>query len=350
VVHPDDVAARARTGLPPGRRLPLCPLVHGAAQWVALQALLAGGTAILAADRHFVADDALALAAVTGAELLMVVGDATARPLADALAAHPDRYDLGALRVLSSSGAGLSPALAGRLRALLPGVAVLDTFGASETGGQGRLAPRSPDGGPPRLVADADTAVLDEDGRPVAPGGIGRLARRGAIPLGYHNDPAKTAATFPVIDGVRWAIPGDLARVEGDGTVTVLGRGSVCINTGGEKVHPEEVEAVLRGHPDVLDAVVVGVPDERYGARVAAVVAPRRADPGPSAGAGAPGDGATLVPALEAHTRARLSGYKVPRTWVLVDRCERLVSGKADYRWAAAVAAGHPGPEGSDPA
>jgi acyl-CoA synthetase (AMP-forming)/AMP-acid ligase II len=328
LVHPADIGERARRGLPPRRRLPLCPLVHGAAQWVVLQALLAGGTAILSTDRHFDASAAWSLAAAAGAELVMVVGDATAAPLADALAAEPDRWDLGALQVLSSSGAILSPAVEARIAGLLPDVRVLDTFGASETGGQGRLAPDRSGDGRPRLVADPRNAVFDDDGRRVEPGSgiVGRLARAGHIPLGYYNDEARTAATFPTIDGVRWSVPGDLAQVEADGAITVLGRGSVCINTGGEKVHPEEVEVALKAHPDVFDAVVVGVPDERFGSRVAAVVARRPA-------AGPPGretDGTVL----EEHLRARLAGYKVPRSWVFVDRCQRLVSGKPDYRWA----------------
>jgi 3-oxocholest-4-en-26-oate---CoA ligase len=335
----DDPAAigeRARRGLPPDRRLPLCPLVHGAAQWVLLQALLGGGTGILSADRHFSAAEALSLADSARAELLMVVGDATAGPLADALAAEPGRWDLPALQMVSSSGAILAPAVQRRLAEVLPGVKVLDTFGASETGGQGRLAPAG-DGGDrrPRLFADPHNAVLDDEGRRIEPGApeVGRLARSGHIPLGYYKDPVKTAATFITVDGVRWSVPGDLARVEADGTITVLGRGSVCINTGGEKVHPEEVEAVLKAHPGVADAVVVGVPDDRFGSRVAAVVARR---PGVSAGV----DEDRYASVLEAHVRDRLSGYKVPRSWAFVDACQRLVSGKPDYPWARQVVTG----------
>jgi 3-oxocholest-4-en-26-oate---CoA ligase len=337
---PSNIGDRARLGMPPHRRLPLCPLVHGAAQWVLLQALLGGGTAILSTDRHFSAPDALSLVEASRAELLMVVGDATAGPLADALAAEPDRWDLASLQMLSSSGAILAPAVQRRLADLLPAVKVLDTFGASETGGQGRLAPRGGDrsgDGQPRLMADPHNAVLDDEGRWIEPGSpaVGRLARRGHIPLGYYKDEAKTAATFLTIDGVRWSVPGDLARVEADGTITVLGRGSVCINTGGEKVHPEEVEAVLKGHPGVADAVVVGVPDERFGSRVAAVVAPRDEV-----------DDDRYASVLEGHVRDRLSGYKVPRTWVFVEACQRLVSGKPDYAWARQVVTGE-SPAGS---
>ena len=168
---------------------------------------------------------------------------------------------------------------------------------------------------------------MGSDLRPVGVGIVGRLARRGNIPLGYYRDVEKTAETFPIVDGVRWAVPGDHAVVEPDGSITLLGRGSVSINTGGEKVYPEEVESVLKAHADVFDAVVVGVPDDRWGERVIAVVQPRA------------GTRPTLD-ALQHHARTHLAGYKVPRAIVLVDAIERSPSGKPDYRWArAAVAA-----------
>jgi 3-oxocholest-4-en-26-oate---CoA ligase len=183
-------------------------------------------------------------------------------------------------------------------------------------------------GAHPRFTMGDETTVLDDDLRPVVPGSgvVGRLARRGRVPLGYHKDPVKTAATFPVVDGERWAVPGDLATVEEDGTITIFGRGSVSINTGGEKVHPEEVESALKGHPAVFDAVVVGVADERWGQRVAAVVQLREATPAPS------------IDELAAHARETLAGYKVPRSVVVVDEIVRSPSGKADYRWAKATA------------
>ncbi len=164
------------------------------------------------------------------------------------------------------------------------------------------------------------------------PGQVGRLARSGWIPLGYHNDPVRSAATFPVVDGVRWSVPGDLARLEADGTITLLGRGSTSINTGGEKVFPEEVENALKGHPAIFDALVVGVPDERFGERVVAVIAERGVD-GPDGSRGAPTDAD-----LEAHVRRHLAGYKVPKTFVRVAHCERLPTGKPDYRWARDIA------------
>jgi acyl-CoA synthetase (AMP-forming)/AMP-acid ligase II len=169
---------------------------------------------------------------------------------------------------------------------------------------------------------NAHTAVLDDEGL-VEPGSdrVGRVARRGHVPLRYHNDPEKTAKTFVEIDGERWAITGDDATVESDGTIRILGRGSQCINTGGEKVYPEEVEEPLRGHPEVEDALVVGVPDERWGERVVAVVQP-------ATGA------APSLEMLQKHVRESVAGYKVPRDLVVVDRIERSPAGKADYRWA----------------
>jgi 3-oxocholest-4-en-26-oate---CoA ligase len=171
--------------------------------------------------------------------------------------------------------------------------------------------------GPPRFNLNDETTVLDDDLRPTAVGVVGKLARRGRVPIGYYKDPVKTASTFPVVDGVRWSVPGDHARIEADGTITVLGRGSVSINTGGEKVYPEEVEAALKSHDDVFDAVVVGVPDERWGERVVAVVQPRA------------GAAVTLASAA-----GHLAPYKIPRGLVLVDAIVRSPSGKPDYRWA----------------
>lgn len=327
VVRAEDVVARALGHDPIRRRLPFCPLIHGGALWIVLQSLLSGGTAVLSTDPRLDGVAALDLLASERVDLTMVIGDAVARPIADALAATPGRWDLSSLQVVASGGAVLSTVVVDLLARHLPGTKVVDTFGASETGGQGRLR-RGSDGGPPRLDGDADNEVLDDELRPVAPGTVGRLARRGAIPLGYWGDPERTAATFPTVDGVRWSVPGDLARREADGSITVLGRGSTSINTGGEKVFPEEVESVLKGHPWVADALVVGVPDDRFGQAVAAVVALR---PGMT-----PDD--ALRVRLGDHARQHLAGYKVPRRWVVVDVCQRLATGKPDYAWARQVA------------
>jgi acyl-CoA synthetase (AMP-forming)/AMP-acid ligase II len=333
IAKPELIADSARNG--GGRTFPACPLMHGTAHWVAFWTFFAGGTVVLSSARRFEPADVLRVVADEQVSFLVIVGDAFARPLVDALAVRKgmggDAPDLSALTAILSGGAILSPSVKAALNEQLPATIVIDGFGASETGGQGRMvAAGETSDGPPRFAVDAQTTVLDDDGRPVEPGSgvVGRLARRGRIPLGYWNDAEKTARTFPTVDGVRWAVPGDLATLEADGTVTVFGRGSVSINTGGEKVFPEEVESALKAHPSVFDAVVVGVPDERWGERVAAVVQPR--------------DGADAsdldVDELAAHCRRHLAGYKVPRSLVLVEEVVRSPSGKPDYRWARARA------------
>jgi acyl-CoA synthetase (AMP-forming)/AMP-acid ligase II len=250
-----------------------------------------------------------------------------ARPLVDALDAVNGDADTSSLVVIASAGAVLSDTVKEGLARVLPETLILNNFGATETGHQGTMYPGSEGKGLLSFGSDGTTTVLGEDQRPVAAGSgiIGKLARRGHIPLGYYKDAAKTAATFVTVDGERWVIPGDLASIEGDGRITVFGRGSVCINTGGEKVFPEEVEAAIKAHPDVMDAVVVGVPDERWGQRVAAVVQTR--------------DGRDLTLAqIDAHCRTKIAGYKVPRQLRLVDEITRHPSGKPDYRWAATIA------------
>lgn len=324
---PELVAAAAGSG---GARCAVaCPLTHGTAQWTALTALLGGGTIILGRQPRLAPTRLWDDIEAERASRLVIVGDAFARPLVDALAAEPDRWDLNHLTVVVSGGAMLSPALRGALLEHLPWAAVVDGYGTSETGGQGRMTSWAGDdvAGRPRFTVAADTAVLDNDLRPVLAGSgeVGHLARRGHLPLGYHNDPDRTARTFRTAAGVRWAIPGDLATVERDGTVTLLGRGSQSINSGGEKVHPDEVEATIKAHPAVLDAVVVGVPDDRWGERVAAVVHTR---PGARLG----------LDELAEHCRRRLAAFKAPRQLVVVQEVRRRPSGKPDYRWAQAQA------------
>jgi acyl-CoA synthetase (AMP-forming)/AMP-acid ligase II len=301
--------------------------MHGLAQWTALTTLYTGGTLFLDGDLHFDAARALTFVADERIQLIQLVGDVLALRLADELRRHGDRYDLGELQMISSSGAVLSPSVQADLRELLPQTRVINRFGASETGPQGRVAHDKGEEAP-RLVADADTAVLDEDFCPVGPGETGLLARTGNIPLGYWGDPEKTARTFPVVDGVRWSVPGDRARVEEDGSIVVLGRGTVVINSGGEKIFPEEVETTLKAHPAVFDAIVVGVPDETYGQRVAAVVQLRDGADAPS------------LEDLQAHAREHIAGYKVPRQVTVVDAVHRTAVGKADYTWAKEIANG----------
>jgi 3-oxocholest-4-en-26-oate---CoA ligase len=259
---------------------------------------------------------------------LVIVGDAFARPLVEALDELDPAVDVSCCTVILSGGAILSPSVKTRLAEKMPASLVVDGYGSSESGGQGQSITSA--GATvhevPRFSVNAETTVLDDELRPAAVGVVGKLARRGRIPLGYYKDDEKTAATFPVVEGVRWSVPGDHARIEEDGTITLLGRGSVSINTGGEKVYPEEVEAALKGHPAVFDAVVVGVPDSRWGERVVAVVQPRDGTP-------------PQLDELDVHVREHVAGYKAPRDVVLVDEIVRSPSGKPDYRWAKATAA-----------
>jgi acyl-CoA synthetase (AMP-forming)/AMP-acid ligase II len=328
---PTDLARRAVTD-PPVRVMLLAGAMHHASgQWGMLSTLLMGARAVLWTGAGFDAHRAWGLVEEHRITNLAIVGDAMARPLTDALAAgraDGGRYDTSSVSVVGSGGAILSPAVQTELRALLPGIVLYDVMGSSESGlfAFQVLDPSDATAGiRPRFVLDANTTVVDDDGRPVSPGEEGRLAVRGRIPLGYRNAPERNARTFPVIDGVRYVVPGDHAILETAGTIRLLGRGSGCINTGGEKVYPEEVEAALKDHPEVFDAVVVGVPDLRLGERVAAVV---QARPGV----------APTADALVTHCRARLAGYKVPRSVCFVDEVVRHSSGKPDYRWAAEVA------------
>ena len=261
---------------------------------------------------------------------LVIVGDAMGRPLVEALEHLDPSVDVSCLKLLLSGGAILSPAVKRELAAKLSQTLVVDGIGSSETGGQGQMA-ASADGeipAQPRFVMGPENTVLTDDLQQAAVGVVGKLARRGRVPIGYYKDAEKTAATFPEVDGVRWSIPGDHARIEADGSITVLGRGSVSINTGGEKVYPEEVEGALKSHPDVFDAVVVGVPDARWGERVVAVVQTRE-------GARPDFDG------IDAHVRGHVAGYKAPRDVVFVDAVVRSPSGKPDYRWAKQTAMQH---------
>jgi fatty-acyl-CoA synthase len=303
------------------RSLIAAPIMHGAAQWGLLNVLYVGATSVLYSGRGFDPVEVWRLAEAERCMGISLVGDAMARPLADALADPANTFDVSSVKTIGSGGAVFSTAVKDQLRALLPGLNVADSYGASETGANGTS---SSGDDARRFTVSSETQVLGDDLRPVEPGAgtVGRVARTGHIPQGYYKDEAKTAATFVTDpDGVRWVVPGDFGTVEADGTIQLLGRGSQCINSGGEKIYPEEVEDALKGHPDVFDALVVGVPDDRFGERVAAVVAPR------------PGSTLTLED-LSAHCRQTIAGYKVPRQVTLVDAVKRSPAGKANYAWA----------------
>jgi 3-oxocholest-4-en-26-oate---CoA ligase len=323
---PEAIAERCVDGRT--RIVPACPFMHGTAHWMAFGALFTGGTVVVYENRHFDPLRLWQLVAREQANFLVIVGDAFARPLLDALGPpEGNGLDVSCCRVLLSGGAVLSPTVKEALVERLAGTLVVDGYGASETGGQGQSVTVAGGqiSGVPRFQMNDETTVLTDDFTPAPVGVVGKLVRRGHIPLGYYNDSEKTAATFPVIDGVRWSVPGDHARLDDDGMITLLGRGSVSINTGGEKVYPEEVEAALKSHAGVQDAIVVGVPDDRWGERVVAVVQPR-------------GDAKVSLDALQAHASAHVARYKVPRDVVVVPEIVRSPSGKPDYRWAREVA------------
>jgi acyl-CoA synthetase (AMP-forming)/AMP-acid ligase II len=332
-------AAARRSSL---RTLPAAPLMHGAAHWNAISAWISGGTVVLPHDpSRFDPADVLATCARERASALQIVGDPFARPLLDEVhraerAGEP--YDLSGLRFLLSGGAVLSAPVKAELREAIPGLRIVDVLGSSETG---RQAVGGDDGA--AFTPSAAATVLSEDrsrlldpvdADPAEQVGrdrhrdrhdIGWLAQRGRVPLGYLGDPEKTAATFPVIDGVRYAVAGDRVRWSAEGRIELLGRDSVTINTGGEKVYAEEVEQALTSHPAIHDAVVVGRPDPRWGQEVVAVAATRT-------GAEPPADDE-----LRTHCRTTLAGYKVPKAIFWVEQVHRFPTGKPDYAWARGV-------------
>ncbi|MDT5280122.1 MAG: 3-oxocholest-4-en-26-oate---CoA ligase [Mycobacterium sp.] len=318
--------AKAAAANPPMIRYPIPPMIHGATQSATWMSLFSGQTTVLAPE--FNADEVWRAIHGHKVNLLFFTGDAMARPLLDALQAAHDKgedYDLSSLFLLASTAALFSTSIKEKLLELLPNRVITDSIGSSETGfgGTSIVAKGEHHMGGPRVAIDHRTVVLDEDGNEVKPGsGVrGVIAKKGNIPVGYYKDEKKTAETFRTYNGVRYAIPGDYAEVEADGTVTMLGRGSFSINSGGEKIYPEEVEAALKGHPDVFDALVVGVPDPRFGQHVAAVLQARE------------GARPTLA-ALDAFVRREIAGYKVPRSLWFVDEVKRSPAGKPDYRWA----------------
>lgn len=322
----DLVAAAGRSRL---RAVPAPPLMHGAAHWNALSCWIAGGTIVIqdVVDR-FDAADVLDVVERRRATSLLIVGDSFALPLLEDLRRKP--RDLSSLRHLLSGGAVLSPHMKEALLEAIPGITIVDVLGSSESGRQAVANTREP-GETGGFRAESTATIVDEDRRglllpePGRTGEIGWLTQTGRVPLGYFGDESKTRATFPVIDGVRHVVAGDRARWRADGTIELLGRESVCINTGGEKVFAEEVEVALTSHPDVTDAIVCGRASERWGNEVVGVVSLR--------------DGATATDSeLIAHVKERLAAYKAPKSIVRVTRVERSPSGKPDYAWARRVA------------
>ncbi|WP_245005046.1 AMP-binding protein [Paraburkholderia sacchari] len=308
----------------------VAPMMHGAAMWLLMISLFAGHTIVVNDETGFDPAHIWDVVVRDGVNVVSVVGDAMALPLIQALEAEPARWDLRKLMVFGNGGAVFSDHLQARLKALVPHIALNNGLGSSEVGVVGGgVKPASGDG---FMVVPArpDLALVDESSRRLVSGAgaEGVLARTGHTPIGYYGDPQKSAEVFIDIDGTLWVLSGDRARLDEDGNFVMLGRGSQCINTGGEKVFPEEVEEAARRYAAVQDVLVVGMPDERWGQRVAAVI---ELSPG------------AVFDAKEFDSvcRARLSGYKMPRAVYLAERIRRSPAGKADYRWARDYAADH---------
>ena len=306
-------------GATPPVGLPAAPLMHGTGFVFAATILNRGGTVVTLPGMSFDVKQLLDTMSDEGVTDVCIVGDAFCRPIVDALDPEPDRWNLSRLKVVSSSGMAWSASVKERLLVHAPDALLIDFLNSSEASGMGRSLTSKRAAGGSRFQLGKNACVIDDEGRPLVKGSgeAGRLAVRGHLPLGYYKDPEKTAATFPVIDGVRYSIPGDLASVEDDGSITLLGRGSTCINTGGEKVFPEEVEEAIKSLAGVADALVIGVPHERFGQMVTAAV--EWAD-------GASPDEAALLE----HLRGMLAGHKIPRVIMPVESLDRGPNGKAD--------------------
>lgn len=330
-VAPADLrahSANVAAGLGRTVLIPCCPQMHGTGLFTTIAALAGGGCVATLSAPSFDSQELFDTIPQVGATLLAIVGDAFAKPMLRLLDEHPGHWDLSSLKGMLSSGVMWSPEVKQGLLQHAPQMVLTDSFGASEAVGFGR-SETTIDGGTEvaRFALGEHCKVFTEDYREVEPGSgdVGFVARGGAIPIGYYKDEEKTAKTFPVIDGERYSIPGDYCRIEADGTLTLLGRGSVCINTAGEKVYPEEVEEVLKTHPAIVDALVVGLPDDKWGQMVTAVVQPEanaEADP----------------EAVRAFVRERLAGYKTPKSVLLKDDLGRASNGKADYKAITAFA------------
>jgi acyl-CoA synthetase (AMP-forming)/AMP-acid ligase II len=315
-----DEWAQSKRGVETGGMVRMCiaPLIHGNAQWGALMALFAGDTVVLVSQ--FDPDEVWRSVQRHKVNVVVLIGDAMARPIIEALISGG--YDASSLWAISSSAALFSPSVKEQYLEHLPNIMLTEAIGSSETGFTGiGFVTAETKGDGPSVHPGPNTIVIGDDGLPAAVGVVGRLARGGHVPIGYYKDPEKTKTLLIEVEGKRYSMPGDFARLEEDGRITLLGRGNTCVNTGGEKVYPEEVEAALKSHPGVLDAIVVGLADERLGQRVTALVQPRP-------------DHEVDLAGLEAHVRTQVAGYKVPRKVWLVSEINRTVSGKADYTWA----------------
>jgi 3-oxocholest-4-en-26-oate---CoA ligase len=319
-----------RTVKPGPVMMPACPLMHGTGQFTAFIVLGLGGCVVTNPRRSFSAEDFFDIVERESVNWAVIVGDAFAKPLLAALDADPKRWNLSSLSLVTSSGVMWSQETKNGLLEHLENTLLVDSYGSSEAVGLGASASsKGRTTSTAQFQLGPTVHVFTEDNRRVEPGSEeqGFVAISGFVPIGYYKDEVKSAQTFRVIDGVRYSVPGDFARVNADGTLLLLGRGSVCINTGGEKVFPEEVEEVLKVHELVADAVCVGIPDDRFGQVICAVIEPQAGSPSPF-------DEAAVLGSVA----ARLARYKTPRHVVLVDTIGRSPSGKVDYKHLTAVA------------
>jgi acyl-CoA synthetase (AMP-forming)/AMP-acid ligase II len=327
VTEPEQIADRV--GDFPIVGMALAPLMHGACWWYACIQLLAGNTVVLNPARSLVGEDVWDIVAREKVNALSIVGDAMAVPLLDSLDANPERWDLSSVFSVGSGGAVFSESKQEAFRQHFPNVFITNSFGSSESGNMGMDGGGKKGQGLGNVVkSEFMSVVSDVEGQPhlhVKPGDMGIFARSGFIPVGYYNDPEKTAKTIVEVDGKPWLLLGDEARLEDDGSITVYGRGSNCINSGGEKIFPEEVEQALKAHPDIFDCLVVATPDERFGSKVTAVAAVR-------------GDAQLNLESVQEEARKHIAGYKVPRELHVVEVVPRAPSGKPAYPKALEIA------------
>ncbi len=327
ITAPEQIASRVGDFTIIG--MPLAPLMHGACWWYACIQLLAGNTVVLNPEHTLVGESVWDIAECEKVNSITIVGDAMAIPLLDALDNNPGRWDLGSVFSVGSGGAVFSESKQEAFRQHFPNVLILNSFGSSESGNMGM------DGGGKKgkglgnvTKSEFMSVITNVEGEPhqhVVPGETGIFARSGYIPTGYYNDPGKTATTIVDVDGVAWLLVGDEAQLEEDGTITVFGRGSNCINSGGEKIFPEEVEQALKSHPDIYDCLVVATPDERFGSKVSAVVSTR---------AGA----SVNLQSVQDEARKHIASYKIPRELHVVEEVPRAPSGKPAYPKALEIA------------
>ena len=326
--EPTSGVAAARLNGPGPKGLPGAPLMHGTGFFNSLSTMLLGGSTTTLTGRNFDVNELLSTIESARINSISIVGDAFAKPMLRALDANEDRWDLSSLRVIISSGVMWSRETKDGLLRHNERLIMVDSLGSSEAIGMASNVSTkdSAESGTGSFSLGPNTRVVTEDGRDVEPGSgeRGRVALRGRTPIGYYKDEEKSAATFQIIDGIRYSIPGDWAEVRADGSVALLGRGSQCINTGGEKVYPEEVEETIKTHHSVADCAVVGVPDERFGQAICAIV--ELLDPSV--------DDDTLVE----HVRSRIARYKAPKHVIRVDTVGRAVNGKLDYKRLTAMA------------